>query len=169
MLPRAEVERLVAEEDVVGSARRRQPRGRFLPRLLPCSRLARVHVRRLVPAPGELDGEQRGDPHEDRDRLGPAGQARQPEEPGRHEHLEERQGEDEVPALEEDARLGAGQHERERGDEEHRRREQHRRRPGAEEDDASEHCERGDHGRGSRPAGAEVADRVPDVVEHVDR
>ena len=119
-LARVEVERLVAEEDVVRPARGGEPRGGLLPRLLAGGGLARVHVRRLVPAPGELDAEERGEADEDDGRLRPPRQAGQLQEAGGDEHLEERQGEDQVPALEEDARLRPGDHERERRDEQHR-------------------------------------------------
>ena len=91
------------------------------------------------------------------------------QEAGGDEHLEERQGEDQVPAFEEDARLRPGDHERERRDEQHRGGQQHRGGARAEEDDSAEHGERGDDGGCRGPAGAEVADRVPDVLEDVDR
>src|SRR4051794_37483159 len=80
------------------------------PRLLASGGLSRVHVRRLVPAPGELDAEERGEADEDDRHLRPSRQAGQLQEAGCDEHLEERQGEDQVPALEEDARLRPGGH-----------------------------------------------------------
>ena len=168
-LARVEVERLVAEQDVVRPARGGEPCGGLLPRLLAGGGLARVHVRRLVPAPRELDAEECGEADEDDGRLRPPRQTGQLEEAGGDEHLEERQGKDKVPALEEDARLRPGDHERERRDEQHRAGQEHCGGARAEEDDSAEHGERGDDGGRRGPAGAEVADRVPDVLEDVDR
>ena len=94
-LPGAEVERLVAEEDVVRTTGRRQPGGGLVAGVDPGRGLAVVQRRRLVPAPGDLGGEERGErEHEDEP---PA--ARDLEEPERDEACEEGEREDEMARL----------------------------------------------------------------------
>src|SRR3954466_7396667 len=119
LLDGVEIERLVAEEDVVGAAGRREPGGRIGAGLLANRGLAGVHVGRLVPAPRGLHTEERGDGEEDDDDPGSARPPGDTEDARRDEHLEEGEDEDEMSALEKDARLGTGQEERHRGHDDH--------------------------------------------------
>jgi hypothetical protein len=102
-LERVESERLVAEEDVVGATRRGEPGGGAVPRILANCGLAAVHPRSPVPAPRDFCREQECHPKGEAGERPGAGERRQPQEAGCDEHGEERQGEDEVTALERDA------------------------------------------------------------------
>ena len=108
-LPGAEVERLEAEEDVVGAARRREVGRGLCPRDLPRVRLPLEERRRLLPRPGELrDDERQEGERRERDEADDAGGDRQ---------RREREHEDEV------ARLRRGRAAEARGDERERRHE----------------------------------------------
>ena len=97
-LPRAEVERLVAEEEVVGAARRGEEALGLGARRLPLVRLPLEELRRAVPGPADLEDDEDGGQHDRRGGQPP----RAAEDPRPDEDREEREDEDEV------ARLGRG-------------------------------------------------------------
>jgi hypothetical protein len=73
LLEGVEIERLVAEEDVLGAARRRQPGGGVLARLLAHLGLPSVHPRSPVDAPGDLPHQEDDERDAERERRPAAG------------------------------------------------------------------------------------------------
>ena len=159
LFPRSQVERLVAEEDVVGKGRAREPGLRVAPGDLSRVRLPLEERRRPLPGPPDLGDEQGSDGNGGERRRPPC----QPDPRRGDRDRKERCEKDQVARLR--CRRAA-----EPCDEERRERRahqaQHERLPPTAQQPDADRRRRDHEQRHGPPAGGRVARRSPEVAEH---